>query len=92
MPESRVVHFRAEHPPGLIVEGFPGYREAIEALWERSEEFREVCADFLTARISLERAEQSEHGIHIVERYEELTEELRLELLALITVPPRDAS
>ncbi len=75
----------------MIIEGFPDHQEVIETLWDGSEEFREVCTDFVTARVSLERAEQSEHGFRTVERYEELIEELRLELLALLAVPPRDA-
>jgi len=91
MPESRVVQFKTERPPRLIVEGFPDHHEVIESLWDGSEEFREVCADFVTARVSLERAEQSEHRLPTIERYEELVEELRLELLALLAAPPRNA-
>ncbi len=75
----------------MIIEGFPDHQEVIETLWDGSEEFREICTDFVTARVSLERAEQSEHGIRTVERYAALIEELRLELLALLAVPPRDA-
>ena len=89
MPESRVVHFNTQRPPQLIIEGFPDHQETIETLWNGNEEFREVCTDFVTARASLERAVQSKHGLCTVERYEELVDELRLELLDMLTVPPR---
>jgi hypothetical protein len=92
MTESRVVQFKTEHPPRLIIEGFPDHKETIEMLWDGSEEFREVCADFVTARVSMERAEQSDHGSRTVERYEELVEELRLELRTLLSAFPRNAT
>lgn len=92
MRESRVVQFKTEQPPRLISERFPDHKDVIETLWDGSEEFREVCTDFVTARASLDRAEQSKHGFRTIERYRELIEELRLELLALLSAPPRDAS
>ena len=90
MQESRVVQFKTEQPPRLISERFPDHKDVIETLWDGSEEFREVCTDYVSARATLDRAEQSEHEFRTVERYKELIEELRLELLALLSASPLD--
>jgi len=92
MSTSSIVDFKTEQPPRLIIERFPDHEQVIEALWNASEEFREVCTDFASARVSLNRAKQSHQHPRTVARYEELLEELQLELLALFDAAPRGAS
>ena len=92
MSTSSIVDFKTEQPPRLIIERFPDYEQVIAELWNTSEEFREVCTDFVSARVSLDRAKQSQQQPRIVARYEELLEDLRLELLAHFDAPPRGAS
>jgi hypothetical protein len=86
---TRVVSFNSRRPPSLILEGFPDCQDLIEVLWKSSEEFREVCADFVTARDSLDQIERSDLSQSAVETYEELVDELRQELLTFLSAPLR---
>jgi hypothetical protein len=87
MPENRVVSFQSRRPPTLVVKRFPDHRDVIEVLWKCNEEFREVCADFVTARSSLKHVERSDSAQSAVETYEELLEELHQELLVFLSAP-----
>ena len=59
----KLVPFRPDQPPRLVVEHFPGVEASIDGLWRRDREFREICRDYRETRASIQAISDSRGGV-----------------------------